>query len=98
MSACPWQKQSPGQAEREPVKWLASILRRTRRSTWQSIPRSRGLLVIPEVAHPPLHRVPIPLATTTLLLPEEEEGSPCNFIQGSGRSWVIEGQDCLGCS
>jgi len=97
MSACPWQKQSPGQAERKPVKWLASILRRTRRSTCQSIPPSRGLLVIPEVAHPPLHRVPILLVTTTLLLPEEEP-SPCNFIQGSGRSWVIEGQDCLGCS
>ena len=93
----PWCYKSQKKQIRHQVKRLASILRRTRRSTCQSIPRSRALLAIPVVAHPPLHRVII-LPRSTTLHEFEEVPSPCNFIQGNGRSCANEGQDCLGCS
>ena len=79
------------------VKWLASRLRRTTRSTCHSMVWSRALLVIPEVALPPPHLV-VKLSRSTTLQGLVEKPSPCIFIQGNGRSCVTEGQDCLGCS
>ena len=84
------------------VKWLASILRRTRRSTCQSIPASPyPWLAIRLSALPPLHRVQKLLKATTgatILNLFVEVPSPCNVIQGNSRSLVSECQDCLGCS
>ena len=93
----PWCYKSQKEQIMQQVKWLASILRRTRRSTCQSIPRSRGLLAIPVVARPPLHWVII-LPSFTTLPACVEVPRPCNVIQGNGRSCLNEGQNCLGCS